>query len=235
MLNCLTSFLMLCLFPLVISTAHSEATSSDSSFSFVDIANSYTSPAEQNSTFKYFVSDILSSANLPAFVCDTGSLTWDGSAEEYESLKSNIQPLSDERIRFCPVPGTRDMRWCGEAKKRYQKNFGPLYYSVNYKGFHLIFLDSTEVLERQGHFDDPEIVWLQRDLTKLKPTTPVFIFLHHIIGYGNEFTREIDNEFDFRSLLPKHNILAIFTSTCLCGCFKFDKEILTSCGDTFTE
>lgn len=210
--NCLPSFLIICLVQFALSTAHSDVKQSDSSFSFVDISDSYTSPSDKNRPFKYFVSDILSSSNHPAFVCDTGSLTWDGSAEEYNSLKTNLQPLSDEKISFYPVLGNRDVRWCGEAKKRFQTNFGPLYYSVNYKGFHFIFLDTTQVLEQQGHFDDAEMVWLQHDLSKLLSTTPVFIFLHHTIGTGDAFTREIDNEFSLRKLLPNHNIIAIFTS-----------------------
>jgi hypothetical protein len=73
-------------------------------------------------------------------------------------------------------PGDREY-----GKKLYEDNFGSLYYSFDYKGWHFIVLDSIGIEYYKifsPHFDGAQLGWLQADLAALSPTTPVVVVTH---------------------------------------------------------
>lgn len=67
------------------------------------------------------------------------------------------------------------------GKKLYEDNFGKLYYSFDYKGWHLIVLDSIGIEYYKiftSHFDGAQLNWLQADLARLAPNTPIIVVSH---------------------------------------------------------
>jgi 3',5'-cyclic-AMP phosphodiesterase len=67
------------------------------------------------------------------------------------------------------------------GKKLYQDNFGKLYYSFDYKGWHFVVLDSIGIQYYKifsAHFDGAQLGWLEADLAATGPTTPVVVVTH---------------------------------------------------------
>ncbi len=67
------------------------------------------------------------------------------------------------------------------GKQLYQDNFGKLYYSFNYKGWHFVVLDSIGIEYYKifsSHFDGEQLRWLENDLASVGPDTPVVVVTH---------------------------------------------------------
>lgn len=78
------------------------------------------------------------------------------------------------------ISGTRD-----SADRRfeslYQKYFGPLYYSLNFRDLHFIVLYSDEQLASEPALSDKQLAWLKADLNKAfdnRRIQHVFVLLH---------------------------------------------------------
>jgi 3',5'-cyclic-AMP phosphodiesterase len=67
------------------------------------------------------------------------------------------------------------------GKKLYEDNFGKLYYSFDYKGWHFVVLDSIGIEYYKifsAHFDGAQLAWLEADLAAVGPTTPAVVVSH---------------------------------------------------------
>jgi outer membrane protein assembly factor BamB len=180
-------------------------------FTFLDITDTHQTATGSVEPLRRLVTSAADSAVRPAFIVDTGDITESGAAAEYEQFKSAITPLASANIQFYAVPGNHDVRWSPGGKEDFAREFGKLYQSFDYGGAHFILLDSTVVLEHWGHFDKAELDWLDKDLKRVRPDTPVFVFMHHSIGRDGPAVRFVDNEYDLIRRLATHNVLAIFT------------------------
>jgi len=180
-------------------------------FTFLDVTDTHQTALGSTEPLRRLAEDAAAMNPRPAFVVDTGDITEAGRPEEYAAFKQAITPLQSADIGFYPVPGNHDVRWSPDGKEGFTKAFGKLYQSFDYGTAHFVLLDSTVVLEHWGHFDKAELDWLKADLKKIRPETPVFLFMHHPIGRDTPGTRFIDNEYELTAQFHGHNVIAIFT------------------------
>lgn len=91
------------------------------------------------------------------------------------------------------------------GKKMYRSYLGPDYYSFTYGGVHFVALNTVDVIGDwyYGHVDSLQLAWLERDLARLPPNTPVVTF-NHIPFYTT--SEEIDG---FRDDGPAPTVIEI--------------------------
>ncbi len=102
------------------------------------------------------------------------------------------------------------------GKKLYEDNFGKLYYSFDYKGWHFVVLDSIGIRYYKifsPHFDGAQLAWLESDLAAVGPTTPVIVVTHvPIASMLGSFSSEerrgpvVANAYAVHSILAKHKV-----------------------------
>ncbi len=193
------------------SQAQKPAEKQPETFTFLDITDTHQTASGSTDPLRLLSEEAARMNPRPAFVVDTGNITEAGRPEEYDVFKQAIAPLQSAGIGFYAVPGNHDVRWSPDGKEGFVKAFGKLYQSFDHGGVHFVLLDSTVVLEHWGHFDKAELDWLKTDLKRVRPETPVFMFMHHPIGRGTPGTRFVDNEYELTALLRGHNVVALFT------------------------
>lgn len=191
--------------------AQKPNTKTPETFTFLDVTDTHQTASGSTEPLRRLAQEAADMSPRPAFIVDTGDITEAGRPEEYDAFKQAIAPLQSAQIGFYPVPGNHDVRWSPDGKEGFTKAFGKLYQSFDYGNVHFILLDSTVVLEHWGHFDKAQMEWLKNDLKKVRPETPIFLFMHHPIGRSTPGTRFIDNEYDLTAQFRGHNIIAIFT------------------------
>lgn len=191
--------------------AQKQAVKTPETFTFLDVTDTHQTASGSTEPLRRLSEEAAAMNPRPAFIVDTGDITEAGRPEEYAAFKQAITPLQSAAIGFYPVPGNHDVRWSPDGKEGFTKAFGKLYQSFDYGNVHFILLDSTVVLEHWGHFDKAELDWLKKDLAKLRPETPIFLFMHHPIGQSTPGARFVDNEFELLPILRGRNIIAIFT------------------------
>jgi hypothetical protein len=66
------------------------------------------------------------------------------------------------------------------GKAMYRSYLGPDYYSFTHGGVHFVALNTVDVHGDRyyGHVDSLQLAWLERDLARLPPNTPVVTFNH---------------------------------------------------------
>lgn len=102
------------------------------------------------------------------------------------------------------------------GKKLYEDNFGKLYYSYDYKGWHFIVLDSIGIEYYKiftSHFDGAQLNWLEADLAAVAPGTPIVVVSHvPIASMLGSFSSESNsapiaaNSYAVHALLAKYNV-----------------------------
>ncbi|MDQ2832327.1 MAG: metallophosphoesterase [Acidobacteriota bacterium] len=102
------------------------------------------------------------------------------------------------------------------GKKLYEDNFGKLYYSYDYKGWHFIVLDSIGIEYYKiftSHFDGAQLNWLEADLAAVSHTTPIIVVSHVPIAsmlgsFSSESTSGpiAGNSYAVHGLLARHNV-----------------------------
>ncbi|HLK58828.1 MAG TPA: PQQ-binding-like beta-propeller repeat protein [Chthonomonadaceae bacterium] len=180
-------------------------------FTFLTINDPISPNNAGGAALRKLVADTQEMTLPPAFVVLTGSVTATGNPEEYGRLRDLLAPLTTAKVNFHAVPGSRDVLNSAEGREGFVHLFGAAYRSFDYGAAHFVLLDSTLLFSKLGHFDKAELDWLEKDLRRVKPDTPIFVFLHHTVGQEPPFTRPLDNENDLFTLLNNHNVLAIFT------------------------
>ena len=200
----------LCLCGLTVHAQNSAEKQSET-FTFLDISDTHQTANGDIAPLRKLAEDAARMNPKPAFIIDTGDITEAGRPEEYARFREAIAHLTSAGIGFYATPGNHDVRWSPDGKEGFARVFGKLYQSFDYDGMHFVLLDSTVSLEHWGHFDKAELDWLTKDLKRIKPETPVFLFMHHPIGRDKPSTRFIDNENDLNPVLHGHNVVAMFT------------------------
>lgn len=195
---------------LLTRTAHAQR--SEDRFVFWHISDTYASATEDRGAIAHIPREALSASSRPAFLVHTGNISFSGRQEEYMRFKEAFQHLDEARIRFYAIPGRREMRYAPEGKTGFQNAFGKLYQSFDYGGTHFVLLDTTVALQPYGHIDRAQLKWLAKDLERVRPETPILLFLHHEFGQEPPGVRPIANEFELWPLLRGKNVIAIFTA-----------------------
>ncbi len=110
-----------------------------------------------------------------------------GYTRDMDRWRADIRKVKDIlgrlEVPFYPVAGNHDViTGTGDPADRrgeqlYREHFGPLYYSLDYRGTHFVVLYSDEALESVPRFSDDQIDWLRRDLEE-SGGRPVFVLVH---------------------------------------------------------
>ncbi len=144
----------------------------------------------------------------PDFVVNGGDVTDYGWSGEYANYRALIRPHETAGVPFHHVAGNHDVRWSPLGPKAYREGTGdPMYTSFDHQGCHFVLLDSTVPLSHYGHYEAKMLRWLERDLAKAGPKTPVFVFTHHWIGREGIM---IDNEVRLLEILKPYNVIHVF-------------------------
>jgi len=120
--------------------------------------------------------------NVDVFGIDCGDLVGD----KPEFYPTYIEYLSKTEIPFYRVLGNHDMDYSRRTDEtstaRYNKIFGPAYYSFNKGKIHYIILDNIFYIGRDyfymGYISEKILNWLKEDLSYVPKGSTVFVSMH---------------------------------------------------------
>ena len=154
--------------------------------SFVQISDSHigfnkAANADVTATLRKAIARVNALATPPSFVLHTGDLTHLSKPEEFDTLAESLKSLKTSRIFY--VPGEHDvLNDNGEAfHERFgQGTQGDGWYSFDQKGAHFIGLVNVLNLKAGGlgSLGKDQLEWLEKDVAKLKSSTPIVVFAH---------------------------------------------------------
>ncbi|MDR2928251.1 MAG: calcineurin-like phosphoesterase family protein [Cytophagaceae bacterium] len=132
----------------------------------------------------------------PSFMIDCGDMVFD----RLNFFSEYISGLSKLNLPVYRTLGNHDMDYGSRTNtlsmKSYNKTFGPDYYSFNKGKVHYIVLNNVFYLGRThnyiGYIDERQMEWLARDLSFVKPGTPVFLMMHIPSTYPEEDLKRLD-------------------------------------------
>jgi 3',5'-cyclic-AMP phosphodiesterase len=154
--------------------------------SFVQISDShigFNKPANPDvtATLRQAIAKVNALATPPAFVLHTGDLTHLSKPEEFDTLAQELKNLRTDKIFY--VPGEHDV--LNDNGKMYRERFGKAtlgegWYSFDQKGIHFIGLVNVVNLKAGGlgNLGAEQLEWLEKDVAKLKSSTPIVVFAH---------------------------------------------------------
>src|ERR1700722_19239124 len=154
--------------------------------SFVQISDSHigfnkAANADVTATLREAIARVNALAPPPAFVIHTGDLTQLSKPEEFDTLAESLKSLKTDQIFY--VPGEHDvLNDNGEIfHERFGKGTqGDGWYSFDQKGVHFIGLVNVLNLKAGGlgSLGNDQLEWLEKDVAKLKSSTPIVVFAH---------------------------------------------------------
>ncbi len=147
-------------------------------------------------TFKLLISKLSREKEI-VFAVNTGDFASNGSEEKYLAYKKMVSKL---KAPVYNVLGNHDGVRGG--LKRFQKYFGPFYYSFDYENSHFVVLNNAF----KESFDSAQFNWLKKDLAGTKARHK-FVFMHKPVfdpsaiypGYimsGRAVTEELEKLFE---------------------------------------
>ncbi len=140
----------------------------------------------------------------PSLVVCTGDLMEFGNVgRTFESFAGLFKPL---QIPLYLVPGNHDNTWAG-VMQIMRDRYGGDHYSFDRFGCHFIFFDSATPQEPTPSLEQRTLTFLKRDLSQVKPETPVFLFCHHPISSA-EFAKPHE-QLRFLETIRNHNIVLL--------------------------
>jgi 3',5'-cyclic-AMP phosphodiesterase len=154
--------------------------------SFVQISDShigFNKPANPDvtATLRAAIDKINALPSPPEFVLHTGDLSHLSKTEEFDALDQLLKGLRTERVHY--VPGEHDV--LNDNGKQYRERYGKDslgdgWYSFDHKGAHFIGLVNVANLKAGGlgTLGQEQLEWLEKDVKRLKSSTPVVVFAH---------------------------------------------------------
>jgi 3',5'-cyclic AMP phosphodiesterase CpdA len=154
--------------------------------SFVQISDShvgFNKPANPDvtGTLREAIAKVNALPTRPSFVLHTGDLTHLSKPEEFDTLAESLKSLKTERIFY--VPGEHDV--LNDNGQMFRERFGQGtqgdgWYSFDQKGAHFIGLVNVMNLKAGGlgNLGHDQLEWLEKDVAKLKSSTPIVVFAH---------------------------------------------------------
>jgi plastocyanin len=152
---------------------------------FVQISDShigFNKPANTDvtGTLRAAIAKIKAAPEQPSFVLHTGDLTHLSKPAEFDTVQ---QVLSELTVPVFYVPGEHDI--LDDDGKSYLQRFGKDtqgagWYSFDQGGVHFIGLVNVVNLKAGGlgTLGDEQLEWLERDVKRLKSSTPIVVFAH---------------------------------------------------------
>lgn len=118
----------------------------------------------RNTIFQSMI-PLLNESNVD-FLVHLGDMTPSGSSNEYKAFLDTIDSLT---IPYFAVPGNHDIR--GSGKDIFDDNFGVPNRYFDYRGWRLIFLDTSSL-----GLSTEDMAWLEDTLSQT--SLPTFVFMH---------------------------------------------------------
>jgi outer membrane protein assembly factor BamB/3',5'-cyclic AMP phosphodiesterase CpdA len=139
----------------------------------------------------------------PSFAIVTGDLTEFGGGKEW--WQQYLDLWKDFPFPIFHISGNHDATWdC--LRDRIRQLHGNAFYSFDRNGCHFIALDTATPQDPRPSVPQEFLVWLQEDLKKVTPETPIFVFCHHPLG-GSEFASKYDSD-RLLDMLRPYNVAA---------------------------
>jgi Icc protein len=154
--------------------------------SFVQISDSHigfnkAANPDVAATLREAIAKVNALSTRPSFVLHTGDLTHLSKPEEFDTLAESLKSLKTERIFY--VPGEHDV--LNDNGQMFRERFGrgtqgDGWYSFDQKGAHFIGLVNVLDLKAGGlgKLGPDQLAWLEKDLVRLKSSTPIVVFAH---------------------------------------------------------
>lgn len=124
-----------------------------------------------------------------AFIIHTGDICYENGLNEHIKLMNT-------RNMDCPVfycIGNHDLVKGKYGEEVFENNYGPVYYSFDAGNVHYIVTPMMGGDYRPGYTSDDVCRWLKSDLEHVTPGTPVIVFNHDLLTYGNDFVYKSNN------------------------------------------
>jgi Icc protein len=141
--------------------------------SFVQISDShigFNKPANPDvtGTLREAIAKVNALPTPPSFVLHTGDLTHLSKPEEFDTLAESLKSLKTDKIFY--VPGEHDV--LNDNGAMFHERFG--------QGAHFIGLVNVLNLKAGGlgTLGHEQLEWLEKDVAKLKSSTPIVVFAH---------------------------------------------------------
>ena len=154
--------------------------------SFVQISDSHIgfnkdANPDVTATLRQAIVKINALPEAPSFVLHTGDLTHLSKSEEFDTLAQSLKSLKTDQVFY--VPGEHDV--LNDNGQIFRERFGRQamgdgWYSFDQKGAHFIGLVNVMNLKAGGlgNLGSEQLEWLQKDVAKLKSSTPIVVFAH---------------------------------------------------------
>jgi len=205
---------MIPIFSLVFSLAClANASTKPPSFVWVLISDPHIMKKGENIARENQLKEAIEEINTlsPDFVIATGDLVEFPSDAAYQNYTSIVSQLDAPLYN---VIGNHDDNFTVNPEdyaglyEKYTKR--PSYYSFDWKGYHLIILDSVKPGAHSGSFHIPadQLKWLESDLSKANGKK-ILIFSHHP-PTGKR--ADVDDYDALRSIMKGHNVKAFYSA-----------------------
>lgn len=173
----------------------------DGSHQYVHVSDTEIFNTEGNEAWVRNIREYAANENA-AFIIHTGDICYEN------GMKKHIKLMNTENMNV-PVfycIGNHDLVKGKYGEEVFENNYGPIYYSFDVANVHYIVTPMPGGDHKPGYTRLDVCRWLKNDLAHIKPGTPIVVFNHDILTYGDEFiykgseTESID--------LNKHNLKA---------------------------
>ena len=118
-----------------------------------------------------------------AFIVHTGDICYE------KGLESHIGLMNTENMGV-PVYygiGNHDLVKGRYGEELFESIYGPAWYSFDVAGTHYVMLPMLSGDFKPSYTQDDVAAWLANDLAHVPQDTPVVVFSHNILTYGNSF------------------------------------------------
>lgn len=161
-----------------------------------------------------------------AFIIHTGDICYE------KGLKAHIKLMNTENMD-CPVfycIGNHDLVKGKYGEELFESIYGPVYYSFEAGNVHYIVTPMAGGDHAPGYTADDVCRWLKNDLAHLNPGTPIMVFNHDLLTYGDTF---IYKGKDAESVnLNEHNLKAWVYGHWHINYMKKQGDVYTVCTST---
>lgn len=173
----------------------------DGAHQYVHISDSEIFNTQGNEAWVQNLREYAANENA-AFIMHTGDICYEN------GMKEHIKMMNTENMNV-PVfygIGNHDLVKGKYGEEVFENHYGPVYYSFDVGNVHYVVTPMPGGDYKPGYTLLDVTRWLKNDLAHIKPGTPVVVFSHDILTYGDQFiykgseTENID--------LDQHNLKA---------------------------
>lgn len=171
----------------------------DGTHRFIHISDTEISTAKGQEKWVNNLKDFAANDQV-AFILHNGDICYE------KGLKAHIGLMNTKNMD-CPVfyaNGNHDLVKGKYGEELFESLYGPVYYSFNVGNVHYIVTPMAGGDYQPSYTTDQVARWMKNDLAILKPGTPVVVFNHDLLTYGDRFVYGRKDSVD----LNAHNLKA---------------------------